>query len=139
MVLQFVRVNQALLDILISKAGLCSSMPMVGPPIAQQLRSIDTVFDVSIRSCEALVYTCTYFIYRRWGLCLSTRFKVGQLICSPKPKTFRRRLRRPCRRTSSCRWAVCEPKLRLHVALLHVVRQLFKLCEIRVSSYPQTQ
>ena len=80
MVLQFVRVNQALLNILIGKAGLCSSMPMVGAPIAQQLRSIEAVFDVSIRVYEADVYTCTYVFDRRWVLCLSTRFKVVQMI-----------------------------------------------------------
>ena len=80
MVLQFVRINQALLNILIGKAGLFSAMPMVGAPVAQQLRSIEAVFDVSIRVCEALVCACTYVVDRLWVLCSSTRSKVVQMI-----------------------------------------------------------
>lgn len=45
--LQFVRVHQALLNILIGKAGLFQTVPFIGQPIAAVLRQIENVVDVS--------------------------------------------------------------------------------------------
>ncbi|KAI4631685.1 uncharacterized protein J4E87_002391 [Alternaria ethzedia] len=42
---QFVRVHQALLNILIGKAGLFSTLPFVGAPVAAVLRQIEKVVD----------------------------------------------------------------------------------------------
>ena len=47
---QFVRVHQALLNILIGKAGLFSTVPFVGAPVAAVLRQIEKVVDVSLSS-----------------------------------------------------------------------------------------
>jgi hypothetical protein len=44
---QFVRVHQALLNILIGKAGLLQQVPLVGPPVAAVLRQVESVVDVS--------------------------------------------------------------------------------------------
>ena len=44
---EFVRVHQALLNILIGKAGLLQNLPFVGPPVAAVLRQIENVVDVS--------------------------------------------------------------------------------------------
>ncbi|KAK2752022.1 hypothetical protein CKAH01_06308 [Colletotrichum kahawae] len=41
----FVRVHQALLNILIGKAGLLSTVPFVGAPVAAVLRSVESVVD----------------------------------------------------------------------------------------------
>ncbi|KAI0487408.1 UVI-1 [Xylaria cf. heliscus] len=41
----FVRVHQELLNILIGKAGILTSIPVVGPPVAAALRSIEGVVD----------------------------------------------------------------------------------------------
>lgn len=46
--LQFVEVHQALLNILIGKAGLVPNLlPFVGPTVAQVLRQVESVVDVS--------------------------------------------------------------------------------------------
>jgi hypothetical protein len=42
---EFVRVHQALLNILIGKAGLLQSVPFIGPPVAAVLRQVETVVD----------------------------------------------------------------------------------------------
>jgi hypothetical protein len=42
---EFVRVHQALLNILIGKAGLFSTVPIIGQPIASVLRQIEGVVD----------------------------------------------------------------------------------------------
>ncbi|KAK2053169.1 hypothetical protein LY76DRAFT_582239 [Colletotrichum caudatum] len=42
---EFVRVHQVLLNILIGKAGLFSTVPLVGQPVAAVLRQIETVVD----------------------------------------------------------------------------------------------
>ncbi|KAI0862910.1 UVI-1 [Xylaria cubensis] len=41
----FVRVHQDLLNILIGKAGLLESVPVIGPPVAAVLRQIESVVD----------------------------------------------------------------------------------------------
>lgn len=41
----FVQVHQELLNILIGKAGLLNDLPLVGPPVAQVLRSLEAVVD----------------------------------------------------------------------------------------------
>ncbi|KAJ0363792.1 hypothetical protein COL154_005361 [Colletotrichum chrysophilum] len=41
----FVRVHQALLEILIGKAGLFSTVPFIGQPIAAALRQIEAIVD----------------------------------------------------------------------------------------------
>lgn len=43
---EFVRVHQALLNILIGKSGLVTSLPFVGPPVAAVLRQIESIVDV---------------------------------------------------------------------------------------------
>ncbi|KAF1933716.1 UVI-1h [Didymella exigua CBS 183.55] len=43
--LQFVRVHQALLNILIGKAGLFSTVPFIGQPVAAVLRQVESVVD----------------------------------------------------------------------------------------------
>jgi hypothetical protein len=43
---QFVRVHQALLNILIGKAGLFETVPYIGQPLAQVLRQVEGVVDV---------------------------------------------------------------------------------------------
>jgi hypothetical protein len=43
---EFVRVHQALLNILIGKAGLFETVPFIGQPIAAVLRQIENVVDV---------------------------------------------------------------------------------------------
>jgi len=45
---QFVRVHQALLNILIGKAGLFQTVPFIGQPVAAVLRQIENVVDVSL-------------------------------------------------------------------------------------------
>ncbi|OCL06642.1 UVI-1 protein [Glonium stellatum] len=42
---EFVRVHQALLSILIGKAGLFSDVPLIGAPVAAVLRSVEGVVD----------------------------------------------------------------------------------------------
>ncbi|KAK4460561.1 hypothetical protein QBC42DRAFT_205529 [Cladorrhinum samala] len=42
---EFVHVHQALLNILIGKAGLITSIPFIGPPMAAVLRSVEAVVD----------------------------------------------------------------------------------------------
>jgi hypothetical protein len=44
---EFVRVHQALLNILIGKAGLFNTVPLVGQPVAAVLRQVENVVDVS--------------------------------------------------------------------------------------------
>jgi hypothetical protein len=46
--LQFVRVNQVFLNIMIGKAGLFNTVPVIGAPVAAELRKVERVFDVSI-------------------------------------------------------------------------------------------
>ncbi|PMD12183.1 UVI-1 protein [Hyaloscypha hepaticicola] len=41
----FVEVHQELLNILIGKAGILNDLPLVGPPVAQVLRSLEGVVD----------------------------------------------------------------------------------------------
>ncbi|KAI1827273.1 UVI-1 [Xylaria intraflava] len=41
----FVRVHQQLLNILIGKAGLITSVPFIGPPVATVLRSVESIVD----------------------------------------------------------------------------------------------
>ncbi|KAE9365475.1 hypothetical protein N431DRAFT_353383 [Stipitochalara longipes BDJ] len=41
----FVEVHQELLNILIGKAGILNDLPLVGPPVAQVLRSLEAVVD----------------------------------------------------------------------------------------------
>jgi len=41
----FVTVHQELLNILIGKAGILNDLPLVGPPVAQLLRSLEAVVD----------------------------------------------------------------------------------------------
>lgn len=45
--LQFVRVHQQLLNILIGRAGLLQSVPVIGGPMASVLRQVEGVVDVS--------------------------------------------------------------------------------------------
>jgi Family of unknown function len=45
---KFITVHQQLLSILIGKAGLFSDVPFIGAPVAQALREIESVVDVSI-------------------------------------------------------------------------------------------
>lgn len=45
--MQFVRVHQILLNILIGKAGLFNTVPLIGAPVAAILRQIEKVVDVS--------------------------------------------------------------------------------------------
>jgi len=45
---EFVRVHQVLLNILIGKAGLFSTVPFIGQPIAAVLRQIENVVDVRL-------------------------------------------------------------------------------------------
>ncbi|KAM0694325.1 hypothetical protein Q7P36_004680 [Cladosporium allicinum] len=42
---EFVRVNQVFLNIMIGKAGLFNTVPMIGAPVAGQLRKVERVFD----------------------------------------------------------------------------------------------
>ncbi|KAI1758374.1 hypothetical protein F4782DRAFT_477824 [Xylaria castorea] len=42
---EFVRVHQALLNILIGKAGIFTSVPIIGPPVATALRGVEGVVD----------------------------------------------------------------------------------------------
>ncbi|KAI1436215.1 UVI-1 [Xylaria sp. CBS 124048] len=42
---EFVRVHQDLLNILIGKAGLITSLPIVGPPVAAVLRQVESIVD----------------------------------------------------------------------------------------------
>ncbi|PQE24170.1 UVI-1 protein [Rutstroemia sp. NJR-2017a BVV2] len=42
---EFVKVHQALLNILIGKAGLFNTVPLIGQPVAQVLRSLEGVVD----------------------------------------------------------------------------------------------
>ncbi|KAK3685356.1 hypothetical protein B0T22DRAFT_482333 [Podospora appendiculata] len=42
---QFVRVHQVLLNILIDKAGLFSTVPFIGQPVASVLRQVESVVD----------------------------------------------------------------------------------------------
>lgn len=44
---EFVKVHQALLNILIGKAGLFTTIPFIGAPVAAVLRQIEMVVDVS--------------------------------------------------------------------------------------------
>ncbi|OHF02680.1 UVI-1 protein [Colletotrichum orchidophilum] len=44
----FVRVHQALLNVLIGKAGLFSTVPLIGQPVAAVLRQVENVVDVSL-------------------------------------------------------------------------------------------
>lgn len=45
---EFVSVHQALLNILIGKAGLFNTVPFIGQPVAAVLRQIEGVVDVSL-------------------------------------------------------------------------------------------
>jgi hypothetical protein len=54
-VLQLVRVNSALLNVLIGKAEMFASTPNIGEPVARDLRSVEGVFDVSIHNRETLL------------------------------------------------------------------------------------
>jgi hypothetical protein len=42
---QFVRVHQVLLNILIGKAGLFNTVPIIGQPVAAVLRQVESVVD----------------------------------------------------------------------------------------------
>ncbi len=42
------RVFQALLNILIGKAGILEQVPLVGGPVAAVLRSVEAIIDVSL-------------------------------------------------------------------------------------------
>ncbi|KAM0267956.1 hypothetical protein ACHAQH_010070 [Verticillium albo-atrum] len=44
---EFVRVHQVLLNILIGKAGLFNTVPLIGQPVAAALRSIENVVDTA--------------------------------------------------------------------------------------------
>lgn len=48
----FVRVHQALLEILIGKAGLLSTVPFIGQPIAAVLRQIKSIGDLEFRGAS---------------------------------------------------------------------------------------
>jgi hypothetical protein len=45
---QFVRVHQVLLNILIGKAGLFQTVPLIGQPVSAILRQVEGVVDVSL-------------------------------------------------------------------------------------------
>ncbi|KAK7445304.1 UVI-1h [Colletotrichum acutatum] len=45
---EFVRIHQMLLNVLIGKAGLFSTVPFIGAPIAAVLRQVEDVVDVSL-------------------------------------------------------------------------------------------
>jgi len=47
---QFVAVHQALLNILIGKAGLFNTVPLIGTPVATALRGVEGVVDVRLLS-----------------------------------------------------------------------------------------
>ncbi|KAK3389110.1 hypothetical protein B0T20DRAFT_464762 [Sordaria brevicollis] len=54
---EFVRVNQAYLNILIGKAGLLTQAPFIGQPMATSLRQVESVYDeisiTLINLCES--------------------------------------------------------------------------------------
>jgi hypothetical protein len=54
---QFVEVHQALLNILIGKAGVLNDLPLIGPPMAQALRSVEAVVDVRLSCSGYLGFT----------------------------------------------------------------------------------
>lgn len=63
---QFVRVHQVLLNILIGKAVLFNTVPVIGAPVAAILRQIEKVVDVSAHICRkstarvlAHIFLCT--------------------------------------------------------------------------------
>ena len=55
--IQFVRVHQVLLNILIGKAGLFQTVPFIGQPVAAVLRQVEAIVDVSStlypRDCDS--------------------------------------------------------------------------------------
>jgi len=51
----FIQVHQALLNIIIGKAGLLNDLPLVGPPVAQVLRSLEAVVDTVALGVAAMV------------------------------------------------------------------------------------
>jgi len=59
-IVQFVRVHQVLLNILIGKAGLFQTVPFIGEPVAATLRQLESVVDVS--SCMYLADAITKFL-----------------------------------------------------------------------------
>ncbi len=46
-ILQFYHVTQQLLNILIGKANILTSVPIIGPPVSASLRNLESVVDVS--------------------------------------------------------------------------------------------
>lgn len=52
---RFVRVHQALLNILIGKAGLFKTVPFIGAPVAEVLRQVENVVDVVASGLADLV------------------------------------------------------------------------------------
>lgn len=46
---EFVRVHQVLLNILIGKAGLFNTVPLIGQPVASVLRQLESIVDVGLK------------------------------------------------------------------------------------------
>jgi len=83
---QFVRTHQVLLNILIGKAGLFDTIPVIGAPVAAVLRQIEAVVDVnlSLHIFSSHINQADY----SGRLLLShllTRFKAGLVISRIKP------------------------------------------------------
>ncbi len=51
-------VHQALLNILIGKAGLFEKIPLIGEPVSAVLRSLEGVVDVSFYSLDFYIFVC---------------------------------------------------------------------------------
>jgi hypothetical protein len=54
-VLQLARVTTAFLNILIGKAGLFESTPIIGSPVARDLRSVQGLYEVSMNDRKSLI------------------------------------------------------------------------------------
>ena len=54
-VLQFARVTAAFLNILIGKAGLFESTPVIGSPVFRDLRAVEGVYEVSTNDRKSLI------------------------------------------------------------------------------------
>jgi hypothetical protein len=60
----FVKVHLLLLDALIGKGGLVTTIPFVGPPVAAVLRSIESVVDVSY---DCALFDVHYYDVELWN------------------------------------------------------------------------
>jgi hypothetical protein len=82
--LQFVRVHQVLLNILIGKAGLFQTVPFIGAPVAAVLRQIEGVVDV--RSClDPISHLPNMLISLTDGRFFAHRLRSDPCYRSPEP------------------------------------------------------